>query len=188
MTPPRQPRADAARNRITIMKVACQQITENGPDVSMSEIAAAAGVAVGTLYRHFLTKADLVATVVADSVDELARAADAAWQRVHTGTTEPADELLDFISHFLDVSAHNKAIKAAAHALGATPDYSDAERQAVAALSSIIDAGKKAKTLRADLTVKDIYLLTFHLPADISAEDRQRWLELIRPGLLREGR
>jgi len=106
---------------------------------------------------------------------------------VHTGTTEPADELLDFISHFLDVTAHNKAIKAAAHALGATPDYSDAERQAVAALSSIIDAGKKAKTLRADLTVRDIYLLTFHLPADMSAEDRQRWLELIRPGLLREG-
>ena len=162
--------------------------TNKSSGVGMSEIAAAAGVAVGTLYWHFFTRTDLVATVVADSVDELARAADAAWQRVNTGTTEPADELLDFISHFLDVTVHNKAIKAAAHALGATPDYSDAERQAVAALSSIIDAGKKAKTLRADLTVRDIYLLTFHLPADISAEDRRRWLDLIRPGLLREGR
>ena len=187
MTPPRQPRADAARNRITIMNVARQQITEYGPDVSMSQIAAAAGVAVGTLYRHFPTKADLVSMVVADSVDELVHAAESAWQRVYTGQAEPAAELLSFISHFLDVTAHNKAIKAAAHALGATPDYSDAERQAVAALSSIIDAGKKAKTLRADLTVRDIYLLTFHLPADMSAEDRQRWLELIRPGLLREG-
>ena len=38
----------------------------------MSEIAAAAGVAVGTLYRHFFTRTDLVATVVADSVDKLA--------------------------------------------------------------------------------------------------------------------
>ena len=67
------------------------------------------------------------------------------------------------------------------------PDYAEAENQAVTALSNIIDAGIKAETLRRDLTVNDMYLLTFRLPADISAEDRQRWLELIRPGLLREG-
>ncbi len=187
MTPPRQPRADAARNRITIMNVARQQITEYGPDVSMSQIAAAAGVAVGTLYRHFPTKADLVSMVVADSVDELVHAAESAWQRVYTGQAEPAAELLSFISHVLDTTAHNKAVKAAARTLGAMPDYAEAENQAVTALSNIIDAGIKAETLRRDLTVNDMYLLTFRLPADISAEDRQRWLDLIRPGLLREG-
>ena len=54
-------------------------------------------------------------------------------------------------------------------------------------MANILDAGNMAKTLRADLTVKDIYPLTFHLPADMSAEDRRRWLELVRPGLLQEG-
>ena len=46
--------------------------TNKSSGVGMSEIAAAAGVAVGTLYRHFFTRTDLVATVVADSGDKLA--------------------------------------------------------------------------------------------------------------------
>ena len=46
--------------------------TNKSSGAGMSEIAAASGVAVGTLYRHFFTRTDLVATVVADSVDKLA--------------------------------------------------------------------------------------------------------------------
>ncbi|MEV6781756.1 TetR family transcriptional regulator [Streptomyces sp. NPDC051098] len=68
MTPGRAPRADAVRNRNKILAAAGEQITAPGPEVGMDQIAAAAGVAIGTPYRHFPTKTDLVAAVVAEFV------------------------------------------------------------------------------------------------------------------------
>ena len=64
----RPQRADAVRNRRRILDAAAEQITTRGPDVGMDDIAHAAGVAVGTLYRHFPTKADLLGAVIAQDV------------------------------------------------------------------------------------------------------------------------
>ena len=68
--PPR--RADAVRNRACILEAARRLVTERGTDVAMGEIARASGVAVGTLYRHFPNKADLLAAVVTQYVEAVA--------------------------------------------------------------------------------------------------------------------
>src|SRR3546814_16332903 len=59
-------RADALRNQTRILDAAREQITEHGAEASMDQIARAAGVAVGTLYRHYPTQTDLVRAILSE--------------------------------------------------------------------------------------------------------------------------
>lgn len=67
----RRPRADAVRNRARIVETAREVFTTRGSEASLEEIARAAGVGIGTLYRHFPTRDDLVEAVFHDRIDEL---------------------------------------------------------------------------------------------------------------------
>ena len=180
-------RADAVRNRTAILQAARQLVSEQGAEVAMGEIARAAGVAVGTLYRHFPTKADLLAAVVTQYVETLAQAIQEAWARVEQGSADAGQEVLNFVARALEMTAGNQAAKAAARTLGVQPEYSEAEARATEALERLIRAGCDSGRLRSDLTVADIYILVAFCPSDSPVEVRLRWLELIRPGLLGDG-
>ena len=177
-------RADAVRNRTAILEAAKQLVTEQGAEVAMGEIARVAGVAVGTLYRHFPNKADLLAAVVNEYVDALADDAQGAWERVESGRSEADQELLDFLERALEVVARSHAAKTVARALGAEVEYAEPENRATEALGRLIEAGRSSGRLRRDLTVSDLYILMVFYPGEGSVEVRRRWLELIRPGLL----
>ncbi|MFE5084148.1 TetR/AcrR family transcriptional regulator [Streptomyces mirabilis] len=183
----RAPRADAVRNRRKILTAADEQITAHGPDVGMDEIAAAAGVAVGTLYRHFPTKTDLVAAVVAEYVARVADDAEAALGRVSTGT-RALDELTAFLGRVIEASVTDRAVKAAAQALGAEPGDRTAEDRAGAAVAALIHAGQVAGDIHSDVTVNDIYLLFSTAPTDQPPVARARWLTLVVPGLTTQAR
>jgi AcrR family transcriptional regulator len=68
---PRRPRSDALRNRERVLASARAALAEHGPEASLEEIARGAGVGIGTLYRHFPTRAALLEAVFRDSLDEL---------------------------------------------------------------------------------------------------------------------
>ena len=177
-------RADAVRNRAAILEAAKQLVTEQGAEVAMGEIARVAGVAVGTLYRHFPNKADLLAAVVNEYVEALADDAQSAWERVEAGRSDAAQELLGFLQRALEMIARSHAAKSVAQALGAEVEYAEPETRATEALGRLIEAGRSSGRLRRDLTVSDLYILMVFYPGEGSAEIRRRWLELIRPGLL----
>src|SRR3954452_588831 len=67
-TEPRPQRADARRNRERILAAAREVFAKDGREVQMPDVARAAGVGVGTLYRHFPAKEDLVRALVCDKV------------------------------------------------------------------------------------------------------------------------
>src|SRR5687768_5589979 len=64
-------RADARRNYDRLLEQARIAFAESGVDASLDEIARRAGVASGTLYRHFPTRMDLVEAVLAGQIAEL---------------------------------------------------------------------------------------------------------------------
>ncbi|MGW5364597.1 TetR/AcrR family transcriptional regulator [Actinopolymorpha pittospori] len=69
--PARPRRADARRNYEQLVEQAKVAFAEFGVDASLDEIARRAGVASGTLYRHFPTRLDLIETVLAEQIAEL---------------------------------------------------------------------------------------------------------------------
>lgn len=179
----RPSRADAVRNRRRILEAAREQMGSHGSAAGMDDIAQAAGVAVGTLYRHFPTKADLVSAVIAEHVGELADDAEASLARVLAGALV-IDELVGFLDRTTEAIAHNQAVKVAARSLGVEgPAEQPDEARASAAVGELIRRGQDAGTIRGSVSVADIYLLMATAPTDQPAAVRQRWLQLVLPGI-----
>ncbi len=185
-------RKDAERNRERITTVARELIALHGGEVSMEAIGAGAGVAVGTLYRHYPTKADLIAAVIEDSVGQMAAltlAADAAI----TAGGDAREELAKLLRAIASRGSANRALRAAALSLG-IPNYLRPDENPpapgssmstlLAALDRVIDDARAAGVLRDDATRLDItVLLRGVLDVQLDEPARDRYVEIILVGL-----
>jgi AcrR family transcriptional regulator len=172
------------RNRARILDAARSRITESGHDVAMADIAAAAGVAVGTLYNHFPTKVDLVSAVLAEYVRQIADRAEQLQLDVQGGTQTAGTAVREFLQFVLDASAGNHAVKVVAQTMGSpTAGEASDEARAARALASLLEGAKEEGALRADVSVQDIYLLVNSAPMAGPKQARERWLDLVLRGI-----
>lgn len=98
--PPRGKRADAQRNQQTLLAAAAAVFVTSGVDAPIREIAARAGVGMGTIYRHFPTRADLVVAVYRHQVEACAEAGPALLAEADSPLTalrQWADLFVDFL-------------------------------------------------------------------------------------------
>ncbi|WP_326837686.1 helix-turn-helix domain-containing protein [Amycolatopsis rhabdoformis] len=181
MEPSRPLRADAVRNRTKILDAAREQITRLGPDVPMDTIAEAAGVAVGTLYRHFPTKTDLVTAVIGEHSELITQAIEAAAERV-AGGADAMSEISALMSHIVEAAASDRAVKAAAQDVGAEFLTPEQESRSRAATTAMIEAAQRDGRLREDVTADDFYLLILTAPTAVEPAVRARWLQLFLAG------
>ena len=100
-------RADARRNEATLLDAAAAAFVESGVNVPVRDIAARAGVGVGTFYRHFPTRADLIVAVYRHQVEACAEAGPVLLADCDT----PDHALARWIGMFVDflVTKHGLA-------------------------------------------------------------------------------
>ncbi|WP_371100073.1 TetR/AcrR family transcriptional regulator [Streptomyces sp. PU_AKi4] len=105
--PSRGKRADAQRNRRTVLDAAAEAFVTSGVDAPIRQIAARAGVGVGTIYRHFPTRADLVTAVYRHRIEACAE----AGPNLPASADSPLKALRQRIDRFVDflVTKHGLA-------------------------------------------------------------------------------
>src|SRR6266516_254742 len=96
--PARSKRADAVRNQQTLLAAAAEVFVTSGVDAPIREIAARAGVGIGTIYRHFPPRADLIVAVYRHQVEACAEAGPALL----AGATSPLAALRHLGKLFAD--------------------------------------------------------------------------------------
>jgi AcrR family transcriptional regulator len=180
MTTERTIRADARRNREKLLAAAVDAFAEHGTNASLEEVARRAGVGIGTLYRHFPTRAALVESAYRNEVDLLCRAADELLER------HPSDEALArWMDRFVAYAAAKQGMKSALHELaaaGADP-FAGVRGRMLEAIGSLLAAGVAAGTIRADVDAEDVLRAMGAVWLVDDAEQARRLLRLLMDGL-----
>jgi AcrR family transcriptional regulator len=99
-------RADAARNRARLLEAAKEVFAERGLDATMDEIARRAGVGVGTAYRRFRNRDDLINALLEERLDEFMGIVDEALAE-----PDPWVALTSFLERSMEMQAEDRGFK-----------------------------------------------------------------------------
>ncbi|WP_205696818.1 TetR/AcrR family transcriptional regulator [Conexibacter sp. SYSU D00693] len=183
-------RADAARNRQAVLAAARTLVAKRGLEVGVDEIAQAAGVGKGTLYRRFPTKDALLEALLEDRAavlhERLAKA-------VATAPGDPASRL-DAAAHAVaaTVAEDRGFYDAIRERLSALPAAATVHQRLVDACAPLLAAAQEAGTVRDDVDAEDLVVLLVNasrVPAARRRTTPRLWerhlvlaLDALRPG------
>jgi AcrR family transcriptional regulator len=182
-------RRDAERNRQRILEAAAEVFNERGLDVSLDEIARHAGVGVGTVYRRFRTKEELVEALFMDRLGQVATIADQAL-----AAPDPWSGLVSFMERMAEVMAGDLGLQQILMFATYGRDLVAVAREHNAPLvERLVERAQSAGQLRTDLKQTDIVFIVFvlteaaRLAQAASPGIWRRYLTLILDGM-RPGR
>lgn len=174
-------RVDARRNRDRVLAAARQAFSEHGFAVPLDDIAVAAGVGPGTVYRHFPTKEALFEAVSLARVQELA--ADA---RARAGAADPGAAFSGFLERVTEEADAKRDLPDALAGAGAAK-VAEAVAEMHEALGVLLARAQDAGAARHDVSVSDLIALLkgllYALRTDPDPELRHRLLAVVRDGL-----
>jgi len=188
-TEPRALRADAERNRRRILDAARRVFAEDGLGVGVDAVARAAGVGVGTLYRRFPTKQDLLSAVIEDAVCRLAEEVEKL-----EAVEDPWKAFEATVRVFAETIARDRGFYEVIHG---TPEFipiaQESKLRLMDSVGRILSRAQKAGLVRGDVVADDIGVLSqvaARMPRwrlEAQPELWTRYLALALDGLRPEG-
>ncbi|WP_019926215.1 TetR/AcrR family transcriptional regulator [Nocardia sp. BMG111209] len=180
---PRRRRADARRNVDALIEAARTVFATSGVDAPAKEITDLAGVGVGTLYRNFPQRSDLVKAVVESGIDAVADAGHSL-----SATHEPAQALTEWIHRLTELLATKRGLASALHsgdpAFSGLPGYFLQRLGPV--LAALLDAAVADGTVRDDLGAEDLLHVITQLSQPVPGrglDHNQRIVDVFVDGL-----
>lgn len=147
-------RADAQRNRARILDAAEAIFAEQGASASTEKIAARAGVAIGTIFRHFPTKQDLLAAIMKTLLERLTRqATDLAARGDH------GEALFTFFADTVTQAAHRKAVVNLLADNGITIDIAESIQALHTQIADLLTNAQRAGAIRPDAQPDEVIAL-----------------------------
>ena len=181
-------RADARRNHEAVIAAAKQLFADQGLNAQMPDVAKVAKVGVGTVYRHFPTKDDLIAALVAERFERLAEKA-----REGLEAADSWEAICDFIRFSAQIQADDRGL---CEVMGSRPEVMDSAARAVGLAElcdQLVKRAQRSGQLRRDLAWEDIPMIACSLGRITQAAvgpAAGRWprlLEIIIDGLRAPG-
>ena len=183
--PARQKRADALRNEQALLAAAATVFVTSGVDAPVRDIAAKAGVGVGTIYRHFPTRADLVVAVYRHQVEACAEAGPVLLAKGGS----PHAALRQWVNLFVNflVTKHGLAAVLQPNGIGFDALHTYFLNRLVPVCAQLLAAAAEAGEISADIDAFELMygIGNLCIGADKDSRyDARRMVELLIAGLL----
>ncbi|HYC81742.1 MAG TPA: TetR family transcriptional regulator [Solirubrobacterales bacterium] len=146
---------DASAKRARLLAVSHQVFAREGLDAPMPAVAAAAGIGVGSLYRQFPSKHELLTALVIERLEEVIAGAEAALG----SDAGPWAALTAFLWDHCERAVGDDVLAEAIAALQVDPAVKRVRARSTAALQALLDAAKAEGEVREDATALDLRLL-----------------------------
>lgn len=179
-------RADARRNEQALLDAAAAVFVASGVEAPVRDIAAAAGVGMGTIYRHFPTRADLVIAVYRHQVEACADAGPAllaSSRTPHTALGMWMDLFVDFLA-----TKHGLATALRSDNAGFETLHAYFLDRLVPVCAQLLDAAVDADEIRSDVRAYELMRGVGNLCAGVEGDaryDARRLVALLIAGLCR---
>lgn len=176
-------RADAQRNRARILDAAEAVFAERGASASTEEVALRAGVAIGTIFRHFPTKADLLRALLKRLLEQLT---DDAASLAAQGNPDTA--LFGFFGLLVERTAQNRTVVSLLAVEGTEVSIAGPLGSLTSTVQELLARGQRSGAIRPEIQVDEVMALlvstcqgTLHGAWDTDL--RRRTLDIVYAGL-----
>jgi len=175
-------RADARRNRDRILAAAAEAFAERGADAQMDDVARAACVGVGTVYRHFPTKEALMGALVRRKVQVFQAAAEEALE-----VDDPWEAFAGVLLAGAEVMASDAALRDALSRVPEAWAHAAEERERLdAVVARVVRRGQDAGVIRPDFAVQDVPMLMCGITTSMTTRSEWDWrrhLDIVLDGI-----